>query len=246
MHRSDAMGEDKQARYAALVEARKSCDACKALTNPSLAGGGLFDSDRIGPYSRWQGNLDAELLVVAQVFSDVENFESELGWPGDEVFLNHKIVEFARAAGIDISPPKHGHSEDRLFFTNGVLCLTRGGRQVRVSRQCFRTCGRLFLRSTIDIVRPIAIAALGVDALDAVRAAFGLESDRRLLRDLVGSSFDLPNGTAVFPLYLPSPLVINRGTRSLEQQVSDWALMGRWLKEKRATDPSGTIVEFSA
>jgi hypothetical protein len=64
----------KHAAYDALVAARKVYYVCESrgLTNPATMPD--FDSDRIGPYSRWQGKLDAELMVVAQDFADVDTF----------------------------------------------------------------------------------------------------------------------------------------------------------------------------
>lgn len=58
----------KAAAYAELVAARKGCRLCSAigLTNPCLVDGGRFDSEHIGPWSRWQGSLAADLMIVGQ------------------------------------------------------------------------------------------------------------------------------------------------------------------------------------
>ena len=45
------------------------------LTNPTENIDSGFDSDRIGPYTLWQGNLKAELMVIGQDFTDVEDFK---------------------------------------------------------------------------------------------------------------------------------------------------------------------------
>lgn len=75
--------------YAALVRRRK---ACRSLTNPGKCEGGIQDSDQIGPWSLWQGNLSADLLVVGQDWGDtrstngsilglVAQFRQETGGP---------------------------------------------------------------------------------------------------------------------------------------------------------------------
>lgn len=222
----------KARAYAELVAERKACRACPELENPAVTSAGRHDSDRIGPYSRWQGNLDAELVVVAQDFADTKTFEAVQGWPGEKVSTNLALVELAAAAGLSVSPPKRGVSDDQLFFTNAVLCLKRGKMQARIPEQCFRTCGRLFLRRTIELVAPRAVAALGAGALDSVLAAFGKPRRRGSLIALIeaGQTFDVAGGVRVFPLCHPSPTVRNT-TRSFTRQKADWACLGRWLQD---------------
>lgn len=98
----------KQPAYEKLVAARKACHVCEArgLTNPASFPD--LDSDRIGPYSRWQGNLDAELMVVAQDFADANTFKRLGGWPGPRVRTNLALVDLLRAAGIDVTAPEVG------------------------------------------------------------------------------------------------------------------------------------------
>jgi len=62
----------KLAAYRVLVEERKTCRVCEGLINPSDCAGGVYDSEHIGPWSRWQGNLDSELMVVGQDWGDVK------------------------------------------------------------------------------------------------------------------------------------------------------------------------------
>ena len=56
---------DKQLRYTELVAKRKECRLCEShdLTNPSACQNGAYDmSGHIGPWTQWQGNLDADLM----------------------------------------------------------------------------------------------------------------------------------------------------------------------------------------
>ena len=69
----------KRARYDELVLSRKSCALCQGLVNPSQIRDGLFDSAEIGPRSQWQGNLCSEVMLVAQDWGSVENFEKQKG-----------------------------------------------------------------------------------------------------------------------------------------------------------------------
>jgi uracil-DNA glycosylase len=222
--------------YAELVSERKRCMACANLTNPSKYE--ARDSDHIGPYSRWQGNLDAELLVVGQDYADVETYlVGEDDWPGESVRTNLTLVELVQEAGIKISAPRRGYPDDRLFFTNAILCLKpanphkRSSMQGNVPREYFRNCGEWFLRRTIELVQPRAVVTLGRPALDATLYAFGLGDYNGTLLALVesGRTFNLSCGARLFPMYHPSPTVLNT-RRSLEEQKADWRRLGLWLR----------------
>ena len=66
LYTESVLSADKSERYFQLVEARKACTACAGLSNPSTFHEGEFDSAQIGPWSRWQGNLNAAVMIVGQ------------------------------------------------------------------------------------------------------------------------------------------------------------------------------------
>src|ERR671934_56333 len=77
-----SIGNDyKLSKYRELVQLRKACHACKGLTNGSSIVRGVYDCDEIGPWSLWQGKLNAELMVVAQDWGDVDWFLRVKGYP---------------------------------------------------------------------------------------------------------------------------------------------------------------------
>lgn len=221
---------DKVDAYARLVADRKACRACQPrLTNPSVAVGGALDSDRLGPYTRWQGNLDALVVVVGQDFSDVGAFERLGGWPGPSIRTNVTLAQLLTDAGFAVGRPAVGRSEDVLFFTNAVLCLKRGGMQAALSANDVRTCGQRFLRPSLDLVGPRAVVTLGAPALNAVLEAYHLPRAKRFLALLnEGVTFDLPGPMRLFPMAHPG----SRGqqNRNLTAQRGDWARLARWLR----------------
>jgi uracil-DNA glycosylase len=222
---------DKPERYRLLVEARKACTRCPELENPATVDDGKLDSDEIGPFARWQGNLDSPVVVVAQDFADGKSFRKKLrGWPGERVRTNLALVDLAREAGFTLSPPVRGQSDDVLFFTNAVLCLKKGRMSAPVPRRCFEECGRQFLRKTIELVNPRAVVTLGVGALRAIERAFDLKEET-VLSTVIDNSpgFVLPSNVAVFPRYHPSPTVMNVA-RSAERQLADWQRIGEWVR----------------
>src|SRR5438270_10011830 len=109
---------DREDRYRELVAQRKTCDLCSHnLANPSRIEGGRFDCDELGAFSRWQGNLSAELMVIGQDFADEERFCAVEGWPDERAATNLFLVELLAEAGVTIRPPRKGTSDDRVFFT---------------------------------------------------------------------------------------------------------------------------------
>lgn len=224
----------KVEEYTTLVEARKACRLCPALVNPAVASGGQFDSDEIGPYTQWQGNLDAPLVVVAQDFADVTSFTERRGSPGEKVQTNLDLVRLLKEAGITVSPPRKDHPDDVLFFTNAVLCLKAGSMSAAVPARYFRNCGHAFLRRTVELVSPRAVVVLGKGALRAVTAAFDLPVDEPFAALVERSpSLLLASGLPLFAMYHPSRTVQNTARRWEEQQ-GDWRRLDAWLRSERA------------
>src|SRR5262245_28173851 len=95
----------KTADYAQLVAARKACHLCAGLTNPSDIADGRLDSQQIGPWSLWQGNLDATVMVVGQDWGDTGYFVRGEGRDSDNNPTNLALVELLAVAGISIEPP---------------------------------------------------------------------------------------------------------------------------------------------
>ena len=208
-------GVEKRVRYHQLVEQRKDCARCPGLTNASAIDDGRMDCDRIGPFSQWQGNLDAALMVVAQDFADVEGFRKHEGWPGERVRTNTMLAALLTRAGIPIKPPQFGTADDRLFFTNAVLCMKRGGMRAPLPESCATECGRRFLRPTIELVAPRVVVSLGGRAMGAVCRAFGLEPPASLAA-AAAIPIPLTSSAVLMPLHHPS------ASRSRQAQQRDW------------------------
>lgn len=214
---------DKTTEMSRLVQERKGCRLCAGLTNPAEVDDGVFDSDRIGPYTRWQGNLDAPLMVVGRDFAPVEKFRELRGWPGERVQTNLKLVGLLEEAGFRIAPPRSGSSDDQVFFTNTVLCLPSGtAMRTRVRREWLRNCGSRFLRRTIEVIQPRVVAALGTAALSAILEAFGqprCADFRRMVE--TSAAVSLTNTLRLFAAYHPATTA-----RSRKDQAADWRRIG--------------------
>lgn len=212
----------KEAEYAELAAVRKECHRCTGLTNPAEVEDGRFDSGEVGPWSQWQGNLYASLMVVGQDWGDTSYFVRRQGGEGPSNPTNLGLVELAGIVGISIGDPGSLIGRDVAFFTNAILCLKneQGGLQGKVQPCWFQNCAP-FLRRQIEIVQPLVVVGLGELAYRAILEGFemGCGSFRAEVNSAVGRL--LPNGSRAFAVYHCGARIRNTH-RPMPMQREDW------------------------
>lgn len=220
-----------QRGYADLVASRKACTRCNGLINPSSLSNGMLDSDQIGPWTLWQGNLAAKCIVVGQDWGDTNYFLDNRGREAPNNPTNTTLRNLLAIAGLNIDPPSAEKlPEDALFFTNAILCLKHGGLQAAVDSAWFDNCGTQFLRPTIDLIAPLVVITLGERAYRAVCLAYSLRP-RAFRRAVEGEPIELPSGTLLVPVYHCGARILNTH-RPLAKQKRDWARVGHVLSMK--------------
>jgi uracil-DNA glycosylase len=211
--------------YAAMVADRKKCRACAGLTNPADVDGGKHDSDHIGPWSRWQGNLDAKVMVVGQDWGDINCLRDNVGVEPSNNRTNVTLVALLDELGVKVDLPQASSGQNVVFFTNAILCLKEGGLQADVQAEWFRNCGSRYLRRQIEIINPMLVIGLGTNAFQAILAAFSMKCGPKFLdhvEDRDGTL--LPNGSRAFAAYHCGARVLNTH-RKLPIQQQDWRRM---------------------
>jgi DNA polymerase len=220
--RSDGKKPDmtKVAEYTALVAARTDCHRCSGLCNPADIEHGSLDSEQIGPWSLWQGNLDANVMVVGQDWGDVAYFSNNHGRDLAQNFTNRALVELLAIAGVEVAPLGSPELSHVSFFTNAILCLKSGGLQGSISRTWFQNC-QFYLRRQIEIVRPQVVIGLGKQAYQSILESFALKAAP--FREEVKASAGqlLPNGARVFAVYHCGARIRNTHRNLVEQKI-DW------------------------
>ena len=212
----------KQERYAKLVERRKACGLCLStgLTNPSKCEGGAYDqTGHIGPWTQWQGNLNARVMVIAQDWGGKDYYVKHKGLEEDNNATNRQVCKLLESVNIQIRLPRETQDDRPLFFTNAVLCLKRGLLTGSVKSSWFNNCGSAFLRPQVELVNPKVVVTLGYRAYDALMKAYA-RPRKALMREAVKSIEELPGGSVLVPVYHPG----NNGTRSRskDDQKNDW------------------------
>jgi hypothetical protein len=86
----------------------------------------------------WQGNLNAELVIVGQDWGDTRYFLTNRGREAARNPTNEILVKLLRSIGIEIAAPGAGTSGGgRCFLTNAALRLKQGGLQAKVDPEWF-------------------------------------------------------------------------------------------------------------
>jgi uracil-DNA glycosylase family 4 len=222
----------KQKAYLELVEKRKECGLCgTALTNPSRCEGGVHDNTgHIGPWTQWQGNLHADLMLIAQDWGGTEYYIQYRGKEEDTNITNKRVCELLTSIGVSIELPNRD-GERMLFFTNAVLCFRPGllttGPQIK--SRCFTNCSTAFLRPQVELVNPKVVVTLGRMAYRSLMTAYGKKPKERM-REAVTEAVELTEGTCLVPVFHPG----NNGTRSrsFENQKQDWQRVRNALADR--------------
>ncbi len=229
--------------YTQLVQSRKCCTLCQEtqsrheLNNPATYSAGAFDSNELGPWTRWQGNLNADILIVGQDWGGTNDLEDYEGCepPGNPT--NIALAGFLRDLGLEIDDPPSSYDTatgrfggpGTVFLTNAILCIKSGDIQAAVSQQWFTTCAPKFLRPTIELIDPLIVVTLGEMAAHGIQVAYGPQKTK--LKEI----FADPSPTWItdriywLPLYHPSWKTWRY--RSREQQTSDWRRIASILDE---------------
>ncbi len=227
--------ECKSERYHQLVDARRACQVCQNLgvRNPSVCAEGEFDSQNIGPWTNWQGNLDAKVMIVGQEWDGYLNFIDQKGQDRDDSPTNTRLIALLSSVGLNICAPSEARrlgatSQGRLFFTNTSLCLRDGRASENNNRsktppaQCFRNCATSFLKPQIELVQPKLVITLGLIPYRSVLHAYGITPERSLKAAVESPETVLLNGRiALIPVYHPGAWS-RRRNRTHDQQIEDW------------------------
>lgn len=104
------INETKKLLNGKLVEARTRCNRCKSLglRNPADVQGGQLDAKEVGPWTRWNGDLNAPILVVGQEWGDVSSFERQGGLDNAKSKTNEVLVDLLSSVGVVVQSAPNG------------------------------------------------------------------------------------------------------------------------------------------
>ncbi len=187
---------NKKDEYEKLVQDVATCKKCDQvkLKNKSTTIELIHDEYRIeiNLWAHWQGNLDADILVIGQDWGRINSKEDATYWRNKKPYLTtdktskeYSITDnnlqklFLQSLGIDISI-----SNDKVFFTNSVQCYKTGSLSNKTSDKWHQWCNELFVKRLIHIIKPKIIIPIGQKALNGLKYCGTIfDANNNLLND---------------------------------------------------------------
>jgi len=193
--------ENKQEKaFSDLVSEVNKCVKC-----PRMCG-------RTKVLSEKNGNISSKVMFIAEAPGRLGADRTGKPLYGDKTGDNfEELLEYI------------GWERKNVFITNAILCNPRGdeGNNAPPKSKEIRNCSN-YLKRTIELVNPDVIVTLGGKALKALK---NISCHNFVLGDCVTEEQDW-NDKKLFPLYHPSPTVVNC-TRDFKTQKSDFAALSR-------------------
>jgi len=215
--------KNKEKDYKALVEKRKICTLCKNLRNPSDVNPD-YDSDEIGMWSLWQGDLNAKIMVVGQDWGDIDTYKDWKGRDKDTNATNTNLIKLLSIIGYNIKSPETSNTKNNgLFFTNAVLCLKKGGMQAKVKREYYENCMSTFLKPLIQLIKPNLIISLGYEAYLGITSLYDVKQ-QKCMKNAVRILISLNKDTKLYAAYHCGARKTNVN-RPWEDMKKDWNLL---------------------
>ena len=213
-------------KYNQLVAKRKKFEFAQGLLNPSQIENGKYDTGKhIGPWSAWQGNLNAKILLIGQDWGDIDYYRNNCGCDTDNNPTNKNLIELFKTIGIDIGLPSKPNYSAPTFFTNSILGIKDGGMSAQVTSLWAKESTENFLIPLLNIIEPKIIVTLGTMAYGEVARVYKLP--KQPLRKLIKTPIKLSDGKYLFAMYHCGGLGL--ANRSLELQKQDWAKIAEAL-----------------
>lgn len=220
---------NKEIRYKELVNKRRNFKFTDLLNTSEIICE-YYDENQIGPWSSWQGNLDADILVIGQDWGDINHYlkngENE-GREEEENSTNKNLIELFKMINIDIGTPINPNKKAAVFFTNAILGIKDNGMSSKVKEQWEKECTENFLYPLIEIIKPKIILTLGTVPFKAIKRVYKLKQ-KPVLRELINQNPIILDSTKIFAFYHCGGLGL--ANRKLDIQKEDWIRINEYIK----------------
>ena len=238
----------KKDEFRHLVEDVSKCHICERLvTLPHIENSERLENDDHGldtdrPYinrwNLWQGNLDADIMVIGQDYGQKEDGVAieVCSWSDktDQTNIRLKAL-FKEAFEIDLDS-----NEIPLFFTNMANCYRKKRTSGGMHSGWLPICANKYMERLIRIIRPNIIIVLGRSAFEALHCMENLsvqcldpiKSCEESYAEMIQHFYQIDLGDKkidVFPVYHPG--ANSQMNRTFEQQLEDWKKISEHYKK---------------
>jgi DNA polymerase len=222
-------------RYAALVQQLKQCKFPEGLVNPfEIDGENTFrEQNHINPWSVWQHDLDAQIMVIGQDWGSVKYFQENKGRDDDGNPTNATLQKLLAGIGFDPGVFSRPNAQP-LFFANAVLGIRAGDYMSGPVRMEWVTHSKPFIEKLLAIVQPNIVITLGAIPLSTIRMIAGEEFiPAGKMRDIAPMNPHVfGDNQKLFAMYHCGPLGLANLARDSKMEGKK-AMENSWDKIKR-------------
>lgn len=226
--------------YTELVNYRKKYDVkiTGFINQSQVAPIELDMGDHLEPWSKWQGKIPADILVVGQDWGSEDYYLKNNGKDDDVNPTCKNLISLFEEIGIKIGTPGEPKRDVNIHFTNIIPFLRtgkmQGSAEVKINNGVIKKCANEFLEPLIDIVKPKIIIALGAWPFLGVVSALKVDYDKKKkYRELVNASpFYSGDSILIFPMFHCGTLSINMN-QPLAGQKKDWSKIKQHIDREK-------------
>jgi uracil-DNA glycosylase family 4 len=197
------MMNDRQKRFAALINEAAGCTRCASMCGRSAV------------LSKLNGSPLARIMFIGEAPGRKGADRTRVPFSGDQSGAN--FDRFLASIGL---------RRDEIFITSAALCNPRSdsGANRRPTQKELANCSD-FLRRTIELIDPRVIVTLGSVALEALKR---IQYHELNLKESAAQIHSWHERTLV-PIYHPSPQVLASHRREAEQ-LQDYQVVAKAVR----------------
>lgn len=233
----------KKDEFRRLAEDVANCHICeKMMTLPHIQNSECLlndthglDTDRpyVNRWNLWQGDLDADIMVIGQDYGTKEEDDELIVQTSDPT--SKRLVELLTEAF-----EWDSLFQKPLFFTNMANCYRKHNTSGGMHPGWLPICANKFMSRLIRIIQPKIIIVLGRVAFEALHCMEDLpvicldhaEKGKDSYAEMITHRYEIDlddSKIAVFPVYHPGSN--SRMNRSKVQQRKDWNLIADYYEK---------------
>ncbi|MBS1643444.1 MAG: uracil-DNA glycosylase family protein [Bacteroidetes bacterium] len=219
--------EAKEIFYKHLVDKRKKYVFNDTeIFNPSELK--IAFDEHLNAWGYWHGNLNADILLIGQDFGDYNYYINNDGKDDPTNATNVKLSYLFGELGIDIGQSDNPNTNAKLYFTNAVLGVKKGGMAAPIKKAWYADTAKKFIKPLIQLIEPKTIIAMGSKAYEVISIIYNL--DQKRMKEVVDTNpILLDDNKKLFVVYHCSNLGI--ANRSFIKQCEDWRKIKLYLDQ---------------
>lgn len=243
----------KKDEFIQLAKDVSKCHICENMTtHPHLSNSEYLENDTHGlntdtPYinrwNLWQGNLDADIMVIGQDYGQLDDGSNYDLWKSG-TYTNFTDVSlkklFDKAFSINIDA-----TDSPLFFTNMANCYRKQKTTGEMHSGWLPICSNKYMARLIKIIRPKIIIVLGRATFEALHCMEDLSvkcsdiciTGKATYAEIIKHQYHilLDNFTIkVFPVYHPG--ANSQINRNFDEQLKDWKNIAEYYEQIKSNN----------